>query len=184
LQRLGIAAPPLLAVGTVQPRKNYARLILAYARLDPEQAPPLVIVGRPGWEHEEVMRLPGALGIDDRVRFTGHLDEAEVADLMRASRLLLALSTGEGFGLPLVEAMHTGLPILASDIPPFREVAGNAARFVNPLEVAGIAAALERLLPAGGQLLEMSAAGLGRRGLFSWDRAGAELVDLLRRVLA
>ena len=183
LRRLGVEAPPLLAVGTVQPRKNYARLIAAYASLPRESTPPLVIVGRPGWEYEEVMELPGRLGIEDRVVFTGHLPEEDVGELMRASIGLCAVSTGEGFGLPLVEAMYSGLPILASDIPPFREVAGNAARFVDPLDQADIATGLVALLGDPAVRGEMSEAGLGRRQLFSWDLAAEGVVELLRRVL-
>lgn len=183
LGRLGLTEPPLLAVGTVQPRKNYDRLIGAYASLPAEGAPPLVIVGRPGWEFEETMALPAQLGVEDRVRFAGHLSENDVGELMRASVALCAVSTGEGFGLPLVEAMYSGLPILASDIPPFREVAGAAARFVNPLSEADIAAGMAAMLRDTAARAEMSAAGLGRRRLFSWDVAAAGIVGALRRAL-
>jgi glycosyltransferase involved in cell wall biosynthesis len=183
LERLGVRQPPLLAVGTVQPRKNYARLIAAYAGLAREEAPPLVIVGRPGWDYEEVMAMPGRLGIADRVVFTGHLPEEEVAELMGSSMMLCAVSTGEGFGLPLVEAMYSGLPILASDIPPFREVAGNAARFVDPLSRDDIASGLRALLLDASTRSEMSDVGLGRRQLFSWDVAADGIVGALRRAL-
>jgi len=184
LERHGVTRAPLLAVGTIQPRKNYARMIRAYARLAAADPPPLVIVGGAGWEAEEVLALPGALGIADRVVFTGHLADSELGDLMRASLMLLALSTGEGFGLPVLEAMYTGLPILASDIPPFREVAGNAARFVDPRDEAAIAARLQGLLANPGERAEMAAAGLGRRQLFTWERTAAGIVEVLRGVAA
>jgi glycosyltransferase involved in cell wall biosynthesis len=180
LAELGVTTAPLLAVGTLQPRKNYLRLIRGYAKLGPE-APPLVIVGAPGWEFEDIQRLPAELGIAGRVVFTGHLPEPRLGDLMRASLALCAVSTAEGFGLPLVEAMFCGLPILASDIPPFREVAGNAARFVNPLDEAAITAGLRRLLDEPELRLELSRTGLGRRGLFDWGRAAAEMVQVLKR---
>ena len=183
LMRLGVQQPPLLAVGTIQPRKNYARLIAAYAGLSRQEAPPLVIVGRPGWDYEEVMALPGRLGIGDRVVFTGHLPEEDVAELMGSSVILCAISTGEGFGLPLVEAMYSGLPILASDIPPFREVAGNAARFVNPHNQGEITAGLRALLRDSSARAEMAEVGLGRRQLFSWDAAANDIVGALRRAL-
>lgn len=186
LDRLGISSAPLLAVGTIQPRKNYDRMIGAYARVlrEAPDAPPLVIVGTPGWgDFDATLALPTQLGIADKVLFAGYLDIADVADLMRASRLLLALSTGEGFGLPLVEAMHTGLPILASDIPVFREVAGVAARFVPSTDEAAIASAIARLVQDPDELAEMTAAGLGRRELFSWPRAGAAVAALLERHL-
>jgi glycosyltransferase involved in cell wall biosynthesis len=180
LGRLGITRAPLLAVGTIQPRKNYASLIRAYAGL-PATAPPLLIVGKPGWRHEPVLALPAELGIADRVVFAGHVTSEDLAALMRQSLLLCALSTAEGFGLPLVEAMASGLPILASDIPPFREVAGNAARFVPPTHEAAITARLAELIDSPALRAELAAVGLGRRGLFSWARAGAAVVEELER---
>jgi glycosyltransferase involved in cell wall biosynthesis len=183
LHRLGIEEAPWLAVGTIQPRKNYARLIAAYARLERDRTPPLVIVGRPGWDYEEVMALPEQLGVSDRITFTGHLPEEDVADLMRAASLLVAVSTGEGFGLPLVEAMYSGVPILASDIPPFREVAGNAARFVDPSSESAIRAGLELLWSDAAARSTMSEVGLSRRQLFSWDAAADAIVKVLRRAL-
>ena len=178
LDRLGIREAPLLAVGTVQPRKNYGRLIEAYSRLGPE-APPLVIVGKPGWAYEETLTMPARLGLAERVHFAGHLDEGEVGDLMRASVALCAVSTAEGFGLPVLEAMCCGLPVLASDIPPFREVAGTAARFVAPGSVDDIAAGLAVVLGDGEGRKRMSDAGLARRSLFSWERAAADIVGVL-----
>jgi glycosyltransferase involved in cell wall biosynthesis len=184
-QRLGLAEPPLLAVGTIQPRKNYVRLIEAYARIagDAAPAPPLVIVGGMGWDIAEVMARPAALGIQDRVVFAGHLEEEELAQLMRHSLLLAAVSTAEGFGLPLVEAMCSGIAILASDIPPFREVAGHAATFVNPTSVEDITAGLRRLLGDEGLRVQLVEVARARRSLFSWDRAGAEVSAVLRGAL-
>jgi glycosyltransferase involved in cell wall biosynthesis len=179
LARLEISRAPLLAVGTLQPRKNYDRLVRAYARLGGD-APPLVIVGGKGWDYEAVLKLPGELGIADRVRFAGHLPEGDLGSLMRASHALCAVSTGEGFGLPLVEAMFCGLPILASDIPPFREVAGNAALFVDPLNVDEIAAGMRRTLDDRDLLRRLSETGVGRRLLFSWTAAAGTIVELLR----
>ena len=178
LARLGIDAAPLLAVGTVQPRKNYARLIQAYAQLGPN-APPLVIVGKPGWEYQNVISLPAQLRVTDRVHFTGHLGEKDIGDLMRASVALCAVSTAEGFGLPVVEAMCCGLPVVAADIPPFREVAGTAARFVQPESVEGIASGLQQVLADGEARGRMSEAGLGRRSLFSWRSAAVDIVGAL-----
>jgi glycosyltransferase involved in cell wall biosynthesis len=128
------------------------------------------------------MALPDRLGVSGRVVFAGHLPEADVAELMRAAVALCAVSTGEGFGLPLVEAMYSGLPILASDIPPFREVGGTAARFVDPASEVAIAKGLQAMLADPGARLEMAQAGLNRRQLFSWDTAAAEIVKLLRRL--
>ena len=102
---------------------------------------------------------------------------------MRASMLLAAVSTGEGFGLPVVEAMYSGLPLLAADIPPFREVAGAAAQFVNPLIVDDIAAGLSRLVGDPEKRAALVEVGRGRRGLFSWARASEEVAAALWRAL-
>ena len=185
LSRLGILRPPVLAVGTIQPRKNYVRLIEAYARAIEGMAdpPPLVIVGRQGWGFDEVLARPGDLGIEARVMFAGQLSDVEVGALMRSALLLAAVSVAEGFGLPLVEAMYSGLPVLAADIPPFREVAGNAALFVNPLSTADIIAGLRRMLEDASLREGLSQVGRARRALFSWDRASEEVCACLRATL-
>jgi glycosyltransferase involved in cell wall biosynthesis len=185
LGRVGVTEMPILAVGTIHPRKNYVRLIEAYARVVSTgvAAPPLVIVGRPGWDHEETLRAPARLGIATRVVFAGQLEEADLAELMRASLFLAAMSTGEGFGLPLVEAMYSGIPILAADIPAFREVAGNAALFVNPLQVDDIASGLRAMVTDAGLRGSLVEVARGRRALFSWDRAATEVEAILRAAL-
>jgi len=140
-------------------------------------------VGGRGWEFEEVLALPGALGIASRVIFAGQLPDVDVGALMRSALLLAAVSVGEGFGLPLVEAMYSGIAVLAADIPPFREVAGNAALFVNPLSTDDIAAGLRRLLEDGGAREELRRVGRARRSMFSWERASAEVCATLRAAL-
>lgn len=184
-ERLGLRESPVLAVGTLQPRKNYIHLIEAYARVAAEEAaiPPLVIVGGKGWDYDPIVARPGELGVADRVVFAGHLDEAALAGLVRHAFLLAAVSTAEGFGIPLVEAMCSGVPILASDIPPFREVAGNAATFVNPNSVDDIAAGLRRLATDAVLRRQLVEAGRARRGLFSWSRSAAEISQVLRAAL-
>lgn len=185
LERVGVTEAPILAVGTIHPRKNYVRLIEAYARVVTAgvAVPPLVIVGRPGWDHEETLQAPARLGVGGQVVFAGQLEEAELAELMRASLFLAAVSTGEGFGLPLVEAMYSGIAVLAADIPAFREVAGNAALFVNPLQVDDIASGLRAMASDGGLRGSLVEVARGRRGLFSWDRASADVEAVLRAAL-
>ena len=185
LHRLGVTRPPIVAVGTIQPRKNYLRLIEAYARASAAvvDSPQLVIVGRRGWDFDDVLALPARLGVESRVIFAGQLPDGEVGSLMRSALCLAAVSVGEGFGLPLVEAMFSGLPVLAADIPPFREVAGNAALFVNPLSTADIAAGLARLLQDADLRNDLREVGRGRRGLFDWERASAEVCSTLRAAL-
>ena len=109
--------------------------------------------------------------------------ETDLAALMRESRLLCALSTAEGFGLPVVEAMFSGLPVLASDIPPFREVAGKAAVFVAPHDEAAITHQLRALLADDGHRRQLADLGLGRRVMFSWEAAATEVAAVIRRAV-
>jgi len=185
LRRFGVERPPILAVGTIQPRKNYLRLIHAYALATEGQADPtpLLIVGKQGWDFDDVLALPARLGIERRVVFAGQLSDVDLGVLMRASLFLAAVSVAEGFGLPVVEAMFSGLPVLAADIPPFREVAGNGALFVNPLSTDDIRAGIDRLARDSRLRQELVEVGQNRRALFSWERASADVCSTLKAAL-
>jgi len=117
------------------------------------------------------------------VVFAGQLTDVELGILMRASVFLAAVSVAEGFGLPVVEAMFSGLPVLAADIPPFREVAGTGALFVNPLSVDDIRAGIGHLSRDSRLRRELVEVGQNRRALFSWDRAAADVCSTLRAAL-
>jgi glycosyltransferase involved in cell wall biosynthesis len=130
--------PYFVALGTIEPRKNHLLLLNLWrqfaAQLGPA-APRLVVVGRRGWENENVLdMLERCAAIDGLVREAGTLPDREVATLLRGARALLFPSFAEGFGLPLAEALALGVPALASDLPALREVGGGVPDYLDPLD--------------------------------------------------
>jgi glycosyltransferase involved in cell wall biosynthesis len=159
--------PYLLTVGAVEPRKNLDRLLAAYARSGLAGRVDLLLVGRAAW---------GSL--PEGAEHLGAVDDRRLEQLYAGATAVVALSLYEGFGLPVAEALSAGTPVLCSDIASFREVAGGAARLVDPLDVDAVAAALHDA--AGGELPEPPA-DFGRR--FTWQRCVEEHRRLYERLL-
>jgi glycosyltransferase involved in cell wall biosynthesis len=140
--------PYFVALGTIEPRKNHLMLLHLWRRLaarDP-QAPRLVIVGARGWENEQVADiLDRSLTVERHVFELSGLPSTNLADLIRGSRGLLAPSFDEGYGLPVVESLSLGAPVVASDIAVFREVTQGKATFLSPLDGLAWSSAVERL---------------------------------------
>src|SRR5207245_1810440 len=122
----------LLYVGINKPHKNLPRLIQAYASLD-RQTPPLLIAGPVDARFPQAPALAERLELTDRVHFLGHVPEDELAALYANATLFVFPSLAEGFGFPVLEAMAHGTPVVCSDIPVLRELAGDAALYFNPL---------------------------------------------------
>jgi glycosyltransferase involved in cell wall biosynthesis len=141
----------VLAVGTLEPRKNLARTIEATARLGVE----LRVAGQAGWG--------GVEPIGEHVSWLGHVDDERLAALYRGARCVAFPSLYEGFGIPVLEAMACGAPVLTSAGGACEEVAGDAAVLVDPLDVAAIASGIEAAVVRGG------GAGIARAASFTWD---------------
>ena len=172
----------LLAVGTLEPRKNLPRLVAAYRRLPDElqAAHPLAITGRLGWDSAETIAALDSLGA--RAIRTGFVPDEQLALLYRRCALFVYPSLGEGFGLPVLEAMAAGAPVLTSDRSSLPEVGGDAAAYCDPTDERAIAAALERLLRDPALRARMAAAGPARAAQFSWDRTASVVLDTLERI--
>jgi glycosyltransferase involved in cell wall biosynthesis len=175
----------VLSVGTLQPRKNYVRLIRAFANLEPEAVEPeaqLVIAGGRGWLYQDIFAEAERHG--DRVRLLGFVDEADLPALYRNAALFAFPSLYEGFGLPVLEAMACGVPVVCSNASSLPEVAGDAALLVDPLDTDGLAEAMARVLEDAGLRREMVARGAAQAARFTWARAARQLVgvfDALQR---
>ncbi len=169
-----LGVPYVLAVGTLEPRKNLPRLIEAFARLDTKHE--LVLVGGLGWDTAET---EAAIAGAERVRRLGHVGDAELRALYRGAALFAYPSLYEGFGLPVLEAMAAGAPVLTSSVSSLPEVGGDAAFYCDPLDVASIRDGLARGLAEGASRV---AAGRARAATFSWDRYAAETLAVLRGV--
>ena len=172
----------ILAVGTIEPRKNYPRLLAAYRALRSRgDAPPLVIAGRPGWAYGDTLERIRA---EPGVRYLGHVDEATLAALYESAAVLAFPSLYEGFGLPLLEAMARGLPAVAGRVGAMPELAGEAAVLVDPEDVDAIAAGLEKVLSDPALRTRLAAAGRERATGFTWRRSADLTRDVLRRITA
>jgi glycosyltransferase involved in cell wall biosynthesis len=179
----GLRPPYFLYVGTVEPRKNLARALRAFARvatLLPEQR--FVIVGQPGWKYGEVLREARRPALAGRVVMSGYLPESELPLLYNRATALVYPSVYEGFGLPVVEAMACGTPVLTSDGSSLSEVAGDAALLVDPYREDQLAEALVRLAQDDGLRADLKGRGLARAASFSWERTAKETIEVYREV--
>jgi glycosyltransferase involved in cell wall biosynthesis len=176
------AGPYLLTVGETSPRKGYPVLLRALARLGGDL--PLVMAGPPAGDEECVRALAETPALRPRVRRLGAVGDATLAALYRGALALCFPSVAEGFGSPVLEAMGAGLPVVASDIPVLRELAGDAALFVAHDDQDAWAAALERI--AGEERLrrELSERGRRRAAEFTWERSAAATLAAYRLALA
>lgn len=184
-ERYGIDRPFVLAVGTVQPRKNYEMLVRAFRPVAERLPHALVIAGGKGWLDEGLPREIERQGLGDRVRLTGFVDDADLPGLYSAADLLAFPSLYEGFGLPLLEAMACGTAVLASDASSLPEVAGNgAAVLLSPHDEPAWSAAMIELLGDETARRRLVVAGHAQSARFTWRAAARQLADLYRRLLS
>lgn len=171
-KRLGVEDEFLLFVGTIEPRKNLIVLLNAYRELlsATELHPQLVIAGKKGWLTDSLFSSLRELGIEERVLFTGYLSDNDLCALYSSCRVFIYPSKYEGFGLPPLEAMACGAPVIASSIPSIREVTGETARLVAPAGSDDLAQAIVTLLRDENERQRLSVAGLKRAQQFSWNR--------------
>lgn len=184
-ERYGIGAEPyVLSLGTVQPRKNYVRLIQAFvkARQDRRakgltQSPmQLLIAGACGWLYEDVLQEAGR---HDCVRLLGFVEDEDVPALYRGATLFAFPSLYEGFGLPVLEAMACGVPVICSNTSSLPEVAGSAALLVDPLDVDALSDGMNRALGDEELRKMMIDRGLAQAARFTWERSARQLLTVI-----
>ena len=168
--------PYILTVGSIEKRKNVKTLIEAVAAMSPAERPDVKIVGAPGSAYEDCVKLVDRNRLTDRVEFLGRVSTEMIASLYRGASAMVYPSLYEGFGLPVVEAMVCGVPVITSTSSCLPEVAGDAAILVGPEDVDGLRDAILRVIGDPDLSAGMRARGLRRAASFSWDRAAAESV--------
>lgn len=183
--RLGVTAPFILSVGTLEPRKNLTTLVAAFARLKRSRRWPhrLVLAGRPGWLYEDVFRAVERLRLRDEVVFAGYVAETDLPALYSAADAFAYPSLYEGFGLPPLEALACGTPVVCAAAGSLPEVVGDAALLVPPEDEAALAAALERLLEDRALRATLQQRGRERAAQFTWAACAARTRELYRRVI-
>ena len=183
LAPLGLRAGEyVLFLGTIEPRKNLGRLLHAVERAGSEIGP-LVLAGERGWNNAGIRHAVARLARDGRVRDLGYVpDDLRVA-LYAGARVFVYPSLYEGFGMPPLEAMACGTPVLTSNVSSLPEVMGDAALFVDPEDVSALASGLTRLWRDEALRADLRARGLVRAREFSWDRTARLMLDVYRDVL-
>ncbi len=181
--RYGLSEVPyVLSVGTLQPRKNYVRLIQAFTQLQTCRLADLqlVIAGGRGWLCQDIFAEAEKHG--DCVRILGFVDEADLPALYRNAALFVFPSLYEGFGLPVLEAMACGVPVVCSNRSSLPEVAGDAALLADPLDTDGLAETMARALEDTDLRQEMAARGFAQAARFTWERAARQLRDMFEMI--
>ncbi|MFP3941342.1 MAG: glycosyltransferase family 4 protein [Thermoanaerobaculia bacterium] len=172
----------VLSVGTLEPRKNLETLLEAWSRLHRRRgdAPPLVLAGKLGWSADTLRRRVEEAAHAGWLLHLGYVDEATLAALYRRTRLFVFPSHYEGFGLPVLEAMAAGVPVVASDLPVLREVAGDAVLYAPPLDPEAWTLRIEGLLDDPERTRRLAAAGRARAERFTWERTAEAYTAVFR----
>ncbi|MEO6457133.1 MAG: glycosyltransferase family 1 protein [Chloroflexia bacterium] len=175
----------ILFVSTIEPRKNLVTLLEAYSVLLSRKISPmplLAVAGREGWLYEQAHARISELNLGNKVRLIGEVPGGRLVKLYQGARIFALPSIYEGFGLPALEAMACGVPVVASTGGSLPEVVGSAGILIDPHDVEGWASALERLLLDPGEEKRLREMGPQQASNFSWDKAAAQTWDLYRRI--
>ena len=180
-ERFGFDRRFVLCVGTLEPRKNLVTALRAFARVAERVDDCLLaIAGGRGWHNDAFERQ--LAGMSDRVRLTGFVSDEELAQLYAAADCFVFPSLYEGYGLPVLEAMASGTPVVTSDVTSLPEVAGDAAICVPPKDTEAVAAAIERILSEPQVAADFARRGLERARAMTWDACAEATVGVYREV--
>lgn len=178
--------PFILALSRLEPRKNFARLIEAFAIARSEAGLPhrLIIGGGKGWLYEEIFQRVGELRLHEHIHFTGFVADADLPALYSAAEFFAYPSLYEGFGLPIVEALACGVPVLAADNSCLPEAGGPGALYIEAEDVQSIADGIVCLATDASLRAQLRTAGLQHAAHFTWERSARQLLDAYERTLA
>ena len=183
-RRYGLPERFILCISTIEPRKNLTTLLEAYAALRHDHPDVrLVIVGGKGWLFERFFERLRSLGLEGEVVLTGYVPDEDVPALLNAAEVFAFPSEFEGFGLPPLEAMACGVPVVCSNAASLPEVVGEAGVLLPPRDVAAWVEALGRLLDDAQLREDLRARGLERASRFTWDAAARRTLDVYRSVM-
>jgi glycosyltransferase involved in cell wall biosynthesis len=185
--RYGIGEHPyFLYVGNIEPRKNLSVVISAYAEMlkskELKSKPRLVIAGADSGLCNDVFALPVSLGLSQSVSFIGPVSDEELPLLYAGASVFLFPSLHEGFGLPVLEAMACGTPVVTSNVTSLPEIAGDAAVVIDPANTRELIAAMMRVLTNEALAEELRQKGLARAGRFTWDETARQTLQVYKRV--
>jgi glycosyltransferase involved in cell wall biosynthesis len=184
-QTYGIEGEYMLSVGAIQPRKNLGRLVAAYSHLrgaKPEgKLPKLVLAGKCAWLYDETLRAIKELELSDSIILTGYVPESDLPTLYSGALCFIYPSYFEGFGLPPLEAMQCGVPVIVGDRTSLPEVVGDAAVLVDPFDVHALAGAIEKVVSDSDLRARLSVQGLARAKLFEWRETARQTLAVYQK---
>lgn len=183
-RQYGLADRFILYVGTIEPRKNLPKLIEGFAKRRGDLPHQLVCVGPYGWLCRDIEERLERLQVEDAIRFTGYVPFADLPALYNLAEMFVFPSLYEGFGLPVIEAMACGTPVITGRVPALSEVAGGASEQVDPLDADALGAAMVRLAHNRTRRDQLSDLGLWRARSFTWERAARETLEVYRLAAA
>ncbi len=184
-EKYAIKGSYILYLGTIEPRKNVQKLIQAYALLKKEfpAAPQLILAGGRGWFSEGIYGQAEESGVKEYVRFLGYVADDDVPILLKGAEIFVFPSLYEGFGMPVLEAMACGTPVLTSNVASLPEVAGDAAVLVNPYDTKGIKQGMAELLQNSELRQQCREAGLARVQEYSWKKTADRYLEICEKAV-
>ena len=179
--KYGIKGDFILFVGTLQPRKNIVRLIEAFSQIKTKDIQ-LVIVGKKGWLYEEILEAPKKYGIENSIKFLDFVPNEDLSVLYQNALCFVLPSLYEGFGLPVLEAMKYGCPVITSNVSSLPEAGGDAALYIDPLNVSDITAKIKMVFEDNKLRKEMIEKGKKQVAKFSWEKTAKETLKVLEEI--
>jgi glycosyltransferase involved in cell wall biosynthesis len=173
----------ILTVGTVEPRKNLKTLLAVFSHFGKGGGPQLIIAGASGWKTSSIYGEYQRLGLSEKeVKFLGYVPDEDMNRLYSGARLFLFPSVYEGFGIPSVEAMASGTPVIASNSSAMPEVIGNAGILLDPYDVEGWKESITRVLSEKSLQEKLTADGVERSKHFSWKTAASQTLEVFEKL--
>jgi glycosyltransferase involved in cell wall biosynthesis len=174
--------PFMLCAGATSPRKNLARVIAAFEEAAPHIPHHLVLVGGAGWGTDQLSQQIEQAGLEQRIHRPGYISDRQLNALYRSADAFIYASLYEGFGLPALEAMGCGCPVVASNTTSIPEVVGDAALLVEPESISSIASAIRRIGAEPTLRRELAEAGIERAKQFSWQQSAANITSIYEAI--
>ena len=179
--KFGIEGDYILFVGCIEPRKNLVRLFKAFEISGLSSHFQLILAGLKGWHTDELFQLRRSLKCSDKIKWLNYVSDSELASLYSAASFFVYPSIYEGFGLPILEAMSAGCPVLTSSVSSMPEVAGDAALYVDPGNVESIAEGLQQLANDTALRTKLSEMGYKRVEMFKWENTADKMIEVYKR---
>lgn len=182
-KKYDLEKPYLLFVGTLQPRKNIARLIEAYSKTDLQNDYDLIVVGKKGWQYEDILQAPEKYGVLENVKFLHTVSNEDLPLFYEHAELFVLPSLYEGFGLPVLEAMRYGCPVATSNVSSLPEAGGDAAEYFDPTNVEEMAKIIQKVTKDKALQEKMVKKGREHIKKFSWERSADEVLKVLQETV-